>query len=244
MLLDGASHLLLADFGTGCLYRIKLADRSVEKLADGLGAPDGLAWDQFGRLFVSDWKGGRVFVIGRPGAKSVLLAQGLTNAADVTVESSTKRLLVPDMGGGKIVAVTIKVPASEVNENPLPLQTAVAFPDLKWTGWQGETETGRINTLRPVVLTHAGDGSNRVFVATQHGVIHVFPNEQTATRTTGGALDIRGPRGVQRRHRRRRLSGTDVPSSLQGKRIFLYLSHVEIGNGFDEHRYAVPGPQG
>ena len=31
-------------------------------------------------------------------------------------------------------------------------------------------------------LTHA-DGSNRVFVATQHGVIHVFPNDQKATET-------------------------------------------------------------
>src|SRR5262249_16162743 len=47
LLLDGASHLLLADFGTGALYRIKLADSSVEKLKDGLGAADGLAWDQF-----------------------------------------------------------------------------------------------------------------------------------------------------------------------------------------------------
>jgi sugar lactone lactonase YvrE len=32
LLLDGASHLLLADFGTGVLYRIKLADRSIEKI--------------------------------------------------------------------------------------------------------------------------------------------------------------------------------------------------------------------
>jgi glucose/arabinose dehydrogenase len=184
LLLDGASHLLLADFGTGCLYRIKLADRSVEKIADGLGAPDGLAWDQFGRLFVSDWKGGRVFVIGRPGAKPVLLAQGFTNAADLTVDASAKRLLIPDMGGGKVAEIAISVPGSELNEKPLALQTAVAFPDLKWAGWKGETDDGRVNTLRPVVLTHAGDGSNRVFVGTQHGAIHVFPNDQKATATT------------------------------------------------------------
>ncbi len=53
--------------GPGCSpgssWRIVL----VETIAEGLGAADGLAWDQFGRLFVSDWKGGRVFVIGRPG---------------------------------------------------------------------------------------------------------------------------------------------------------------------------------
>jgi glucose/arabinose dehydrogenase/sugar lactone lactonase YvrE len=184
LLLDGASHLLLADFGTGALYRIKLADRSIEKIADGLGSADGLAWDQFGRLFVSDWKGGRVFVIARPGAEPVLLAQGLTNAADLTVESATKRLLIPDMGGGKIAAVPITVPGSEVNEEPLSLQTGVAFPNLKWAGWKGETDDGRVNTLRPVMLTHAGDGSNRIFVATQHGVIHVFPNDQKATLST------------------------------------------------------------
>src|SRR5207248_1558068 len=32
-------------------------------------------------------------------------------------------------------------------------------------------------------LTHAGDGSDRVFVGTQHGVMHVFPNDQKATKT-------------------------------------------------------------
>jgi glucose/arabinose dehydrogenase len=184
LLLDGASHLLLADFGAGSLYRIKLADHSVEKIADGFGAPDGLAWDQFGRLFVSDYRGGRVFVIARPGSAPVLLAQGLTNAADLTVESSTKRLLIPDMGGGKVVAVNITVPGAEVNEAPLDLQTAVAFPNLQWAGWTGQTEDGRVNTLRPIVLTHANDASNRIFVATQHGIIHVFPNDQKATRTT------------------------------------------------------------
>jgi glucose/arabinose dehydrogenase len=184
LLLDGASHLLLADFGSGALYRIKLVDNSIEKLADGLGAPDGLAWDQFGRLFVSDWKGGRVFVIARPGAKPVLLTHGLTNAADLTVDSTTKRLLIPDMGGGTIAALDITAPGFEVNEEPLPLKTEVAFPDLQWSGWQGATEDGKLNPLRPIVLTHAGDGSHRVFVATQHGVIHVFPNDQKASKTT------------------------------------------------------------
>jgi glucose/arabinose dehydrogenase len=183
VLLDGASHLLLADFNTGILYRIKLADSSVEKVAEGLGAGDGLAWDQFGHLFVTDWRGGRVFGIARPGSKPVLLAQGLKNAADLTVDPATKKLLVPDMGAGTIVTIPAVVLGSEVNEEPLLLETAVAFPDLQWAGWKGETETGRINPLRPVVLTHAGDGSDRVFVGTQHGVIQAFPNDQKATKT-------------------------------------------------------------
>ena len=168
LLLDGASHLLLADFGTGVLYRIKLADHSVETLAENLGAADGLAWDQFGRLFVTDWRGGRVFVIPRPGATPVLISQGLINAADLTVDAANRRLLVPDMGDGKLGWVPIVVPGAEVNEEPLALSASVAFPDLQWTGWSGETEDGKVNTLRPVVLTHAGDGSNRIFVGTQH----------------------------------------------------------------------------
>jgi glucose/arabinose dehydrogenase len=92
--------------------------------------------------------------------------------------------LIPDMGGGTVSAVPTTIPGAEVDERPLALQTEVAFPALKWAGWKGETEDGRIQTLRPIVLTHAGDASNRVFVATQHGVIHMFPNDQKATSTT------------------------------------------------------------
>src|SRR5262245_6977644 len=33
--MDGQSHILLADFGSGFLYRIKLADSSSEKIAEG-----------------------------------------------------------------------------------------------------------------------------------------------------------------------------------------------------------------
>jgi glucose/arabinose dehydrogenase len=76
-----------------------------------------------------------------------------------------------------------------VDETPLPLETAVAFPKLKWAGWKPTDDKGRPLPLRPLVLTHAGDGSNRVFVATQRGVIHVFPNDQNAT-TTKVFLDI------------------------------------------------------
>ena len=36
---------------------------------------------------------------------------------------------------------------------------------------------------RPLLLTHAGDGSDRVFVASQLGQIHVFPNDQEVTET-------------------------------------------------------------
>ena len=59
----------------------------------------------------------------------------------------------------------------------LPLKAVEAFPSLKWDDWEGISEEGLVKTLRPLVLTHAGDGSNRVFVASQSGMIHVFEND-------------------------------------------------------------------
>ena len=74
-------HLLLADAGSGTLYRVKLADGSAEKVADGLGAVAGLGWDHHGRLFISDGEGGQLFVIPRPGDKPVAAATGCSTPA-------------------------------------------------------------------------------------------------------------------------------------------------------------------
>jgi hypothetical protein len=80
--LDGASHLLLADSGSGVLYRIALADRSVQKVADGFDSSDGLTWDKYGRLFITLWETGKVLGIPRPGQKAVLLTDKFEHAAD------------------------------------------------------------------------------------------------------------------------------------------------------------------
>jgi glucose/arabinose dehydrogenase len=181
--MDGASHVILADFGSGFLYRIKLADNSFEKIAEGLDGADGVTWDNYGRLFVSSWKNGKLFMIPRPGEKPILVAEGFQSAADTCLDPTGRFILVPDMKAGTITAIPAQVPGAEIDDSPMPLKTAIAFPDLKWSGWSRETANGRPNPLRPLVLTHGGDGSNRVFVATQHGVIHMFPNDQKATET-------------------------------------------------------------
>jgi glucose/arabinose dehydrogenase/sugar lactone lactonase YvrE len=181
--MDGMSFLLVADASSGELHRLKLADGTSVKVAEGLGSADGLAWDRYGRLYVSDGRGGKVHVIPRPGEAPVPLADGLGRATGLGLDPTWKLLLVPDAQGGAVTAVAARVPKQEVDESPLPLETAIAFPDLKWEGWEAETPTGKLTPLRPVLLTHAGDGSNRVFVATEQGVIHVFPNDQKATKT-------------------------------------------------------------
>lgn len=63
----------------------------------------------------------------------------------------------------------------------LPVKVEQAFPKIKWTGWEPENASGQSEAFRPIVITNAGDGSNRLFVATQQGVIHTFVNKPDVT---------------------------------------------------------------
>jgi glucose/arabinose dehydrogenase len=182
LLNDGMNHLLFVDSLTGELHRMKIADGASEKLAGGFGFADGIVFDAYGRLFVSDYKGGKVWVIPRPGAVPVLLAEGFKSAADIGYDLKTNRILIPDMQAGTVTAIDAQVPGAQIDFSPMAIGTEVAFPKLEWTGWETE-QKGKTDPLRPLVLTHAGDGSNRVFVALQHGIVHVFPNDQDAAKT-------------------------------------------------------------
>ncbi len=54
-------------------------------------------------------------------------------------------------------------PPQPMPDTPLAVKAVRAFPELKFS--------------RPVLLTNAGDGSNRLFVVQQQGKIFVFPNK-------------------------------------------------------------------
>lgn len=66
-------------------------------------------------------------------------------------------------------------------DGQLKLTGVPAFPVLKWDGFEGTDDEGKITTLRLLALTHAGDGSNRNFVVSQSGQIYVFPNHKETT---------------------------------------------------------------
>jgi glucose/arabinose dehydrogenase len=193
VLLDGQSQLLIGIFSDGAVVRFNLFDLKSEKLADGLRGGLGMAWDFYGRLFIRNSnfaKGGnpepvgRILAIPRPGENAIPFADGFSRPSAMCLDANGKGLLVTDSKAGTLSSIPISIPGWEVDETPLPLQTALAFPNLEWTGWKGETAKGQANPLRPMVLTHAGDGSNRVFVATEHGVIHVFNNDQKPQKTS------------------------------------------------------------
>ncbi len=63
----------------------------------------------------------------------------------------------------------------EPSDGMLPVAAVPAFPEIEWQGWSAESDDGKpVPPLRPLLLTHAGDGSGRRFVLEQSGMIHVI----------------------------------------------------------------------
>ncbi len=60
--------------------------------------------------------------------------------------------------------------AADIDTSPSGYQVTRAFPELR--------------LRRPVVIANAADGSNRLFIASEQGVIHVLPNDQEIKETT------------------------------------------------------------
>ncbi len=72
----------------------------------------------------------------------------------------------------------------------LGLTGALAFPKLKWAGWEPEDEGGNVQKLRIIELTHAGKDDNRLFAAAQTGEVFVFENRANVEQSTL-LLDLR-----------------------------------------------------
>jgi glucose/arabinose dehydrogenase len=104
LLIDDNNGLLIADFVKGALYRVDLTSGKVTIVADGLGAADGIAKTSDGRLYVSDWRGGKVFRVSRSGEVHPLgTAEQFGAAADIRLTQDGNYLMVPDMNTGKLV---------------------------------------------------------------------------------------------------------------------------------------------
>jgi len=90
---------------------------------------------------------------------------------------------------GDLVAFrSIKVRELPEDGGPIPFEDGTAaveavpaFPEATWEGWSPESADGTpVMPLRPLVVTHAGDGTGRRFVLDQSGMIHVFQPGQVA----------------------------------------------------------------
>jgi glucose/arabinose dehydrogenase len=65
---------------------------------------------------------------------------------------------------------------SRVDQRPMSVTVVPAFPHLEWPDWLLGVDEGFHRDPRPLVITGARDGTNRIFAGTQYGTIHVWPN--------------------------------------------------------------------
>jgi glucose/arabinose dehydrogenase len=111
-----------------------------------------------------------------------------------------------------VLAVVTCCGAARLEAQPVTLVNA--FPNLNFT--------------HPVLLTHAGDGSNRVFVMQQNGLIRVFPNDSAAVPGAASTfLNITA-----------RLSSTTGEEGLLG----LAFHPDYAANGYFYVNYTAPSP--
>ena len=114
LLLDGVNALLVADFGTGKLFRLDFSEQdgkvksSLTLLNQGFGSVDGLVRDPNGVLYVSDWAGGKVWQLSEPKATPQLISEGHQSSADISISADGKTILMPDMKAGTLVPISIR----------------------------------------------------------------------------------------------------------------------------------------
>src|SRR3954454_19960249 len=58
-----------------------------------------------------------------------------------------------------------------VDERPLPVTIVPAFPQLAWPDSITGADVGKTRDPRPLLITGAGDGTNRIFAASEYGTI-------------------------------------------------------------------------
>lgn len=107
LLMGAQDELLEVDFASGILYSVNLKNGELTKIAEGLGAADGLVRAKDGTYYVSDWEGGKVFRVSKDGQVK-LLKDGYAAAADIALSADGKHVLVPDMKAGALVWLPVQ----------------------------------------------------------------------------------------------------------------------------------------
>jgi len=170
LLIDGPDHLLVLDYGSGELNRLSLKDGSMELIADGLKTGDGLARDFDNNVYATQVGEGIVSILKAGKGPAVPHGPKLKGPADLALNPKTGQLLIPDLAAGTVVGLSIVSNApTDIDVSPLAgVKIAPAFQKI-----EEEIE-------RPIVLTHAGDGSGRVFIASQLGNIYMLDKADDA----------------------------------------------------------------
>ncbi|MDA7975781.1 MAG: PQQ-dependent sugar dehydrogenase [Pirellulales bacterium] len=79
-------------------------------------------------------------------------------------------------------------------DGTLSLEAVPAFPGLAWEGWSPLSDDGKpVPPLRPLMVTHANDGSGRRFIVEQSGLIYVIEKDGQKAKIFLDIRDITRP---------------------------------------------------
>ncbi|TWU62939.1 Quinoprotein glucose dehydrogenase B precursor [Crateriforma conspicua] len=109
----------------------------------------------------------------RPTLKPLMKSPRRILLATVAAAATT---LTSGLGFAASPTINLADPPSSLNTDPMPIQIVDAYPNLRIS--------------RPVVLTGAGDGSGRLFVASQTGEIYVFDQQDSEVEEADLFMDI------------------------------------------------------
>lgn len=122
---------------------------------------------------------------------------------------------------------------AEVDESPINVEIVPAFPNLEIPRPEDAPH------FRPIVITHANDGSNRIFLATQQGVIYVIPNRQDV-KTAEVFLDIEDKVVYRDNMNEEGLLGLAFhPKFKENGRFFLYYTTADADKTSVVSRFTV-----
>lgn len=104
---DAGDVLMVVDFASGILYSYNMQTKVLTDLAEGFGGGDGLVHHSSGKMFVSDWKNGKVFSINLAGEVTEIKS-GYQAAADIALTKDEKYIMVPDMKAGELDFIPVQ----------------------------------------------------------------------------------------------------------------------------------------
>ncbi|MGC3970256.1 MAG: PQQ-dependent sugar dehydrogenase [Pirellulales bacterium] len=165
----GDGKLWVTDLLAGDLLLVNLADKKAEKIAGGMPGADGLVFDNEGNLYISQWLTGEVRILAPGSNEPRLIANQFSSAADTCYDEKNGRIMVPDMKAGTITPLPLpdRNPSADVDQSVLEVRIEPVFEEVAID--------------RPILFMNAADGTNRVFIAGQHGKVFVMPNDPSVT---------------------------------------------------------------
>jgi len=106
LLFEGRNHLLSVDFSTGVLYRVNIGSGKMTMLADGFGAGDGIIKTKQGKIYISDWKNGYIYL--SAAGKARIVKGDFNSPADIALSQDGKYILIPVMKAGTLEFMKLK----------------------------------------------------------------------------------------------------------------------------------------